>query len=400
MPAALFFIFWELWVLYVRINFVRNIKWILLEIKIPKGVEKSPKAMEQVFAALHGTYSFGKRFMQKYWKGEVEDWMTLELVGRAGGVYFYIRCPEIYRNLVESAIYSQYSDAEIYPTEDYIDLWPSVLPNKDWDIWGTDFVLSRPSAYPIRTYTYFEEPAKEKRLDPIAAITEVMSKLKENEAILFQLLIRPTSDEWRKEALKIRDELIRRKKPVSRTLLGEIGAFIRNLFVALAEYPVWPGAPEEKPGTSMLLLSPGEKDIVEGIENKISKVAFEAMLRFIYIDSRKSFTRANISAVIGALRQFSAANLNSLRPNPKTMTLVRGLFKSRRLYARKRVLWDSYRLKRLPPRLSQPPEKQVPILNVEELATLYHFPSIIVEAPMLRPVIAKKGEPPIGLPVE
>jgi len=39
------------------------------------------------------------------------------------------------------------------------------------------------------------------------------------------------------------------------------------------------------------------------------------------------------------------------------------------------------------------------ILNVEELASLWHFPNIGVEAPMLPVVDAKKSGPPSGLPI-
>lgn len=391
MPLALIFIFLEFWLSYVRSGFVKNIKWVVLEIKVPKEVEKSPKAMEQVFAALHGTYSFGFSFWQKYWEGKIEEWMSLEIIGRAGGVSFYLRCPEIYRNLVESAIYSQYPDAEIILAEDYINFLPAILPNKVYDIWGADLVLARENAYPIRTYPYFEEMAKEKRLDPIAAITEVMSGLKEGEMICLQLLIRPTGEDWEKAALELRDKLMGRKKPKGWTFIDEIGAWIKNYFFGHYTPPVWPGAAKAE-GGSPLALSPGERAIIEAIENKISKVAFEAFLRFVYIDHRATFTRANVSAVMGSLRQFNALNLNSLKTYSKTITSAKGLFKARRLYLKKRAMWDSCRSRKLLSKL--------PVLNTEELATLFHFPAVMVEAPMLRPVAAKKGEPPAELPIE
>jgi hypothetical protein len=390
-PLALFFIFLEFWLKYVRSRFSRNMKWIVLEIKIPKEVEKSPKAMEQVFAALHGIYSLGINFWQKYWEGKIEEWMSLEIIGQSGGVSFYLRCPEIYRNLVESAVYSQYPDAEIVLTEDYINFLPAILPNKTYDIWGADLVLARENAYSLRTYSYFEEKEKEKRLDPIAAIVEVMSGLKGGEAIWLQLLIRPTGEDWKKAALALRDKLMGRKKPKGWTFIDELGAWIKNYFAGHYGPPVWPGATKPEAG-SPLVLSPGEREIIEAIENKISKIAFESMLRFLYIDHRASFTRTNISAVIGSLRQFSALNLNFLKIFKKTVTSATGLFKARNLYLRKRAMWDSYRSRKL---LSK-----MPILNTEELATLFHFPAIMVEAPTLKPVAAKKGEPPAELPME
>ena len=66
--------------------------------------------------------------------------------------------------------------------------------------------------------------------------------------------------------------------------------------------------------------------------------------------------------------------------------------KQQKLHFRKRMIWDSYRLRRFPSKTS--------ILNTEELATLYHPPISGVEAPRLARIEAKKGEPPAGLPVE
>jgi hypothetical protein len=56
------------------------------------------------------------------------------------------------------------------------------------------------------------------------------------------------------------------------------------------------------------------------------------------------------------------------------------------------MLYGVYRERLMP--------KDVNILNTEELATIYHFPTKMVEAPMVHRIEAKKGEPPAGLPVE
>jgi hypothetical protein len=39
------------------------------------------------------------------------------------------------------------------------------------------------------------------------------------------------------------------------------------------------------------------------------------------------------------------------------------------------------------------------VLNSEEIASIWHFPNIVVEAPMTPVVEAKKGTPPPELPV-
>lgn len=399
LPIALAFAFWYFWIYYIYVDYLRSVKWVLLEVKIPAVIEKTPKAMEQVFAAVYGIYSFGFKFVEKYWQGRLhEDWVSFELIGFAGGVHFYIRTPVSYRNMIESAVYSQYPDAEISEASDYQHLFPRTLPNKVYDVWGLDYHLTRDNAYPIRTYPYFEEPVKEKRLDPIAGLTEAMSKLKNDEAIWIQIFVSPTGpdagDDWKKEGEALRDKLVGRKKP-ERGLSQKIGEFFKNLAIAVIEHPQWAEEPKKEESAKMLLLTPGEKNVVEGIETKISKLGFRTNIRFLYIDKRASFTRSNIAAVMGTFHQFTAQDMNGFRPNLDTMTIIRGnikYFKGTRLWYRKRRLWESYYRMYWPRRTS--------VLNTEELATLYHFPTIVVEAPLLRRLGAKKGEPPAGLPVE
>jgi len=383
----------------------------MFEIKIPKEIRKTPKAMEQVFSSLIATYSFGFGPVEIYVDGKVELWLSLEMVGRAGGVHFYIYAPSKFRNLIESAIYAQYPDAEIHPAEDYTELLSPVLPNKVYDLWGTEFVLAKENYYPIKTYHFFEEAQEERRLDPIAAITEVMSNLKEDEMIWIQVLISPTGEptgnNWQEEGLKKIEEIAGRK--ISKTKKG-VGSglydFARNLFWAPIEYPTWPQAEGKEPSTILKFLHPAEQEIIKAISNKISKFGFETIIRFIYIDKRDSFTSANISAVMGAFAQFRTMDLNALKPDKRITTLKSGWlakffpkYKQLVEFSRKRIIFDCYRTRRFGRYNRVRPEK-FSVLNTEELATIYHFPAIMVEAPKLHKLEAKKGGPPPGLPIE
>lgn len=398
MPLALMFVFWKFWKYHVFIKYLRSIKWVLLEIKIPAGIEKTPKAMEQIFSAVYGIYSFGFKLFEKYLEGRLfEDWVAFELVGFAGGVHFYVRTPAQWRDILESAIYAQYPDAEVHEAEDYMNLMPKTLPNKVYDVWGTDYHLIKANPYPIQTYEHFENAQEEKRLDPIAAITEVMSKLKNDEAIWIQIMVSPTDDAWKKEGEALRDKLIGRKKAAPKNFFDAVWEFVKNLIFAAGQHPVWEESKKEEREAQSLLfhMTKGELSAVEAIEKKISRLGFKTNIRFLYIDKRNSFTRSNIAAVMSTFHQFTTQDLNGFRPNIKTMTIVRGnlkLLKQRRLWFRKRRLFESYRRMYWPRKTS--------VLNVEELATIYHFPSLVVEAPLLRRLGAKKGEPPAGLPVE
>lgn len=391
LPLALFFIFSDFWLMAVRRNYLMKIQWKLLEIKIPREILKTPKAMEQVFAAVHATYSGGIKFSDKWLKGKAEDWFSFELVGNAGKVHFYIRVAEPFRNLLESAIYAQYPDVEIVEAEDYDSLLPSILPNKVYDLWGTNFILANDDAYPIRLYSYFEEKDEERRLDPIAAITETISTLKEDEMIWLQFLVRPTGDDWKKKGEGLTAKLIGRKAAKERTLMGELGEFLINLVKAPVSHPVWSEESKESSAGDLGPLTPGEKDVLAAVENKISKLGFEAALRFVYIDKADAFTRSNVSAVQGALRQFNTQNLNAFKADGSVTTKADFPFKARKLFYRKRRIFDSYKLRLFPKKFS--------ILNNEELATVYHFPTNFVEAPTLHRLESRRGEPPAELPL-
>jgi len=359
--------------------------------------------MENIFSALHAVYMTDTGFEDRYFEGKDLNWLTCELVGYGGGVHFYIRCTKNHRNLVESAIYSEYPDAEVVDGEDYTELMPDILPNAVYDLWGSDFILAQPNPYPIRTYEFFEANVDEQRLDPISAITEVMSRLKEGEAIWIQYLIKPIpSDALKAEGEAIRDKMMQRKKETKlsglEALLAGLGEFVLNLFSAPRQYPKWAGAAKKEEGFKMLHQSPGEKNVLEGVENKISKLCFEAVIRFIYIDRRDSFTPSNVAAINGAFRQFSTQDMNSFRPIGNTLTFVtskklttKSWFRNQKLYIRKRMIYDLYRLRWFPSKVS--------ILNTEELATVFHFPIVSVESPLLRRVDARKGEPPPNLPI-
>lgn len=394
-PVLLAGIFWRLWMFHIRTAYVEGMKWSLLRIKTPQDNAKTPKAMEQIFTAVHGSYSFGVRPKDKYWKGVVENWHTFEIVGDATGVRFYIRTPEAFRNMVESAVYSHYPGTEIELVEDYIADLPVLLPNNTFDLFGTEFVLARDDGYPIKTYPDFDAQESEEKLDSISTIVEVLSKLKGNERIWLQLLIRPNDNSWKKKADALRDKLAGRKEEKKLSVGEKAVEFLRNLVLAPIRDPEW--AEESKPEKPMLgTLTRGEQEIIKAIEDKQSKMGFDSVLRFLYVSEKAEFDPSNISSIMGALRQFNTLHLNGFKPNLDAMTITRGVFKNafkkQRVYAKKRNIYDAYKFRDFPDEFS--------ILNIEELATLYHFPSFIIESPGLQPIEFKRGAPPPNLPTQ
>jgi hypothetical protein len=397
LPLCAIFIFWDFWRFYLHIRFIKAIRWKLLEVKVPKNVLKTPKAMEQIFAAAHAPYSYGFPAFDIYWKGKEEWWMSFELVGSAGESHFYLRLPVEFQHMMESAIYGQYPEAEITEVEDYLDHFPKVLPNKEIDVSGFEEMLKNANYFPIRTYLSFEDPTEERRLDTIAPIMEIMSKLKDGDQLWYQLVVRPTGEAFKEEGQKKINQIlgIESKEKKGGLFAGfglgvTLGEVVRSPF----EHP---GSEvkkrDEKQSFMRFIVSPGEKDVTEAIEEKISKIALEATPRFLYLTKQGNPDPGIIAAVHGFVRQFNTQNLNSLKPNGIKTTAsyaVRGMFQKTRIRWRKRMIYEDYR--------NISPSDKKSVLNIEELATIYHFPIAAVSTTELEKIPSRRGSPPAGVP--
>src|SRR3989344_4984441 len=209
LPVLLALAFYNSWISLKKFEYLNSLKWVVLKIKPPPQSDRSLKAVEQIFAGLHGIYAGSTSWKNRFFKGKVQDWFSLEIVGEEGGTNFYLRTLENYKSLVVANIFAQYPNAEISEVEDYTEKWPDKLPNEEYDLFGAEFILSRENAYPIQTYLAFEEKASGpddlKRLDPLATVSEVFSTFQPGERFIIQILIRPTNDGWTKDAQKVID---------------------------------------------------------------------------------------------------------------------------------------------------------------------------------------------------
>ena len=404
-PFTYLWLFWrtEVW---LKTTF----RPVLLEIKIPKEILKPVRAMENVLAGIWQVSYEPPNWIEKWWEGQILLSVHFEIVSIESEIHFYIRCHEKYRDSIEANIYSQYPEAEITIAEDYTKYVPQDVPNKDWDLWATDYQLVKENPYPILTYKKFEteaEKEEEKRIDPVAALLESLSKIKPGEQFWVQISACPIGENYSapfyEEGKKIRDRLAKRpEKSKPKPLLQEAAEIL------ITGKP--PGAEEIKEEEKTLIppemrLTPGEREIVEGVENKIAKPVFQCNIRFIYLGKRDVFFKPNLRLGFGFFSNYATANLNALFPYGKTLTKVKSrppisILDRRRLYLRQRKIFRNYkdRFHCYFPRGGKWPA--VFILNTEELASLYHFPSWrIAPVPGVPRVEAKKAPPP-KIPVD
>lgn len=398
---------------YQRAKHLAGLKWVVLEVLIPPDVPfASPRAAENIFAGLHATYAGGTSWKSQFFEGKVPVWFSFEIVSDGGETHFYIRCQEGQRNLVESLIFSQYPESEIRIVADYVDLLPEKIDLAQYDVAGAEMTFTKEPAYPIKTYSEFEEAGGKDeyaRLDPIAPLLEIMSALRPGEHLWLQYVFRATGGDWAKEGQKAVDKILgKEEKPAAIPLFVQVIVFpftllgwILNEFGIVT--PAEEKKKEEKEG-GVQKLTPVQKDVLEKVEYKLAKLAFKTGIRVVYAAPRESFNGSRMASVTGMFKQLYATNLNTFKPNmagdkgmyPWMFPGGKGFLAAERTARKKMGIYGAYRKRSFT--ASGGPKDFPTILTTEELATLWHLPSINVKAPLLPRVQAKKGQPPAILP--
>jgi len=396
---------WWLYLDYIQGRFIMNTKYVLLAVDVPRENEQTPKAVEHLFSHFHGI-SKNPNFLEKYRDGYVQPTITVEIISVGGFIQFIIRAPEVQRDLVEAAIYAQYPNAEISEVEDYVDQYAAKFPNDEYDMWGCEMTLTNKEWYPIRTYPMWEHSLTQTFLDPLASLLEMMGRMKSGEQMWFQLVLSPNSDNhWRQKGLDAINKLIGLKsaKKKSGGLLSTLseapGAIAQGTFETITRTLLEPGESTSKkkddndPPSMMMHLPSNAKAVIEAIGMKISKLGFDVKFRTLYFGTLDQFSKARVSAITGAVKQFNTLDLNGFKPDSKMKTSRDFFFVKRRVAALKRSILWGYKYR------SIWRGRRVFVLNIEELASLWHFPVVTVKAPQVKKTDAKRGEPPVALPI-
>ncbi len=395
-------------------------KWVMLEIITPKEVLVPLKAMEDVFTTMWGPLfdnpSWRERFCQGF-LAYAPEWMSWEIASIEGQLHFYVRVLSGHRPSLETTLYGHYPEIEIHEVDDYTKNVPHNIPNDEWNTYGEDFILGADPAYPIKTYEKFFEPqgerisAEEKRIDPIASLLELMSRLGPGEQFWLQFIIASTNDdhdpEFRKKAEGIIAKITRRPEKKTKTVWQEVMDILHNIIMGpqkegsgeKATYKWIEGGKSEE-GEREMLLSPGEREVLTEVENKLKKPAFRTYIRGVYVAKRENWNPSNRTLTRTYFSHFQTNNLNFLRFTTVTRPKTHYIFRKRIPFLRSRRMFRNY-IARFSP-LFPDRKSEAPILNAEELATIYHFPIKItgLVSPTMARVESKKGGPPPNLPTE
>jgi hypothetical protein len=321
----------------------------LLVLEIPKANDKKELAAEAMFAALHGIL---KPKIGMFAREPIQERISFEIASVGRQIRFYVWLPEHLKSFVEGQIYAQYPTAQIKEiSEDY-----SVKEINYPVVHTTELVLTDNETLPIKTFQSFE-------VDPLAAITATLSKLEEqDEEMWIQVVVRPISDDWHKRSSFM-------VKKIKEKAAGGGGVGIGALLGAFAKPPEY-----DAKGGGAGEVSERDKSRITAIQEKSTKLGYQVKIRVVYTGNSEGTARLRMQSMVGTFKQFNTTNLNGFQSKSPSFDKLR---------------MQAYRERRF--------DDKGFILNIEELASLYHLPHTTVETPNIVWANSKTAEPPSNL---
>lgn len=344
------------WRNYHKIDSVQNdVESDLLVLEIPKANEKSELAAEQLFASLHGIL---RDKAELKLNNGIQEHLSFEIASINGQIRFYAWVPRTLRSFVEGQIYSQYPTVQISKAaDDY------VTHEREHSVaYSSEITLTDSEMLPIKTFQNFE-------VDPLAGITGALAKLEATgEEVWIQILARPIADSWHKSSEMWAQSVKKGKSSFFNGDLSWVGKLLAALWQPPEASKSATGAPKE--------LSDRNKTRISEAEKKATKLGYRVKIRLVYLGDSTINAKQRMQAIVGTFKQFNSTNLNGFKMSAAS-------FKKEDLagYRTRAFSGGGY------------------ILNIEELASVFHLPHTNVETPNVVWASTKTAEPPAKLPI-
>lgn len=344
---------------YRRAKIAGDSEHTLLVLEIPRANDKKELAAEQMFASLHGILQDRRELAMT---GGMQEHISFEIAAIEKQIRFYVWVPKHLQNFVEGQIYAQYPTVQIHEAdEDY-----TQRDLKQQTIYTAELSLSDNEVLPIKTFQSFE-------VDPLAGITATLAKLEQsNEEMWIQVIARPIADDWHRRAARYVNAVKNGGITLSSGgIAAAIGTFLVRGLEALWKPPDSSGA-----GSTAKELSERERTRVAEVEKKSTKLGYQVKIRIAYLGPDQHTAKLRLQAIVGTFKQFNSTNLNGFRIQKQSFS-----HENLANYRARFFLDKGY------------------ILNIEELASVYHLPHTNVETPNIVWASAKTAEPPAKLPI-
>ncbi len=289
--------------------------------------------------------------------------IALEIATQVGGkdICFYVAVPTKIKKAFEKYVQGVYERAVVEEIpKDYTIFEPGGKTA------GCYQKTTEAPILPIGTYKKLDK-------DPLSSITNSLSKIDANEGAAIQVIIRRSGRAWR----KIGKETLRRMK---KGMSFQKASLEKNFFVEVIEEIVKIFIAPKRENYEQKEPKQIDEKLVQEVERKIEKPIFDANIRIL--TSAKTQERADqiLEHIDSSFGQFSLFSSNGLE---------KAKLKDKKL---EKLIYDfSFR---------NFDNSQKINLNVEELASVYHFPTFYLETPYIKSAKTGSAEPPMNLPEE
>ncbi len=338
-----------------------------------EGWKDEIHAMEQLLLSLSSIKPTGS-FLKKLFFEAPNIVFEIANPSSSEEIFFYLSVPKRYRESAEKQIHSFFPHAVVEKVIDYTIFSPASYTAVSL------LELKESHALPLRTYRNLD-------VDPLNEISNSLSKLEtEAEGAAIQILLSASGTAWRGEGRKIAQQMQEGKRLKDAMRGGSGSGFAKDVGHGLRKEMVGmmsaspsalkkPSVPEEK---KTVVLTPEEQELVKSIDAKASKTAFRANIRLLASAATQERAEEILGHMENAFGQFENPEVNSLRVKKR----VKG----------KDAVYD-YIFRNVD-------EESSMVLNVEELASMFHFPISTTETPKIKWLKAGAAPPPVNIPKE
>lgn len=278
-------------------------------------------------------------------------------------IIFFISVPKKFRESVEKQINSFFPNASLEKTPDYTIFSPNGFTA------AAILELKNKYILPIRTYENLE-------VDPLNAITNALGKLEtQSEGAAMQLILKPADQSWRHAGRSLAQKMQqgKRLKDVHSSLATKVGRGIGSAFHEIVVKKKEGAAPVNE---KTFQLTPEEQELVKGIDQKSSKAGFEVNIRLVASAASSERAEEILAQLENAFSQFENADIN--------------LFKVKKRAKRKDIAYDFI--------FRNFNAEHAVILNTEEIASIFHLPISVTEAPRIKWLKSNAAPPPLDIP--
>lgn len=292
--------------------------------------------------------------------------ITFEIANSAKSeeIVFYMALPKKYKESVEKQIHSFFPNAVLEKVSDYNIFFPGSVTC------ASVLKLKNKYTLPIKTYEKLE-------IDPLNAMANALSRLETvSEGAALQIVLKPAGTAWRSKGIHIAHQMQQGKRlsDVQAHPMLKVGREMTSAFHGALSSSQEPGMKkEDKP----VQLTPEEQELVKGIEGKSSKIGFHVNIRLVASAATKERAQMILGQLENAFTQYENGNINCFK-----------IAKRMNKDIAYNYIFRNFQ------------EDESVILNTEEIASIFHLPISVTEAPKIKWLKSNAAAPPLNIPEE